>query len=100
MTADRRGFVRLEQLPNVGKATAGDFRLLGIRVPSELIGKDPYTLYDQLCHITKQRHDPCVLDVFIAAVRFMEGAEAAPWWSYTAERKAALAARPNKMKMP
>jgi hypothetical protein len=34
-----------------------------------------------------------VLDVFIAAVRFMDGEPAQPWWAYTAERKAALAAR-------
>jgi hypothetical protein len=34
-----------------------------------------------------------VLDVFISAVRFMEGAPARPWWRYTAERKRALAAR-------
>jgi hypothetical protein len=34
-----------------------------------------------------------VLDVFLSAVRFMEGAPARPWWHYTAERKRALAAR-------
>jgi hypothetical protein len=28
---------------------------------------------DDLCRITGQRHDPCLLDTFIAAVRFMEG---------------------------
>ena len=80
-------YTRLEQLPNVGKATAGDLRLLGIATPSELIGRDPYELHRRLCEITGTRHDPCMIDVFIAAVRFMEGAEATPWWHYTAERK-------------
>ncbi len=83
-------YTSLEQLPNVGKATAGDLRLLGIATPSELIGRDPYDLYRRLCELTGQRHDPCMIDVFIAAVRFMEGAEATPWWHYTAERKGQL----------
>jgi hypothetical protein len=29
-----------------------------------------------------------VLDTFMAATDFMRGAPAAPWWSYTAQRKA------------
>lgn len=88
----RAELLQLEQIPNVGPATAGDLRRLGIRKPLELIGRDPYALYDQLCRVTQQRHDPCVIDVFIAAVRYMEGAPATPWWHYTAERKAQLAA--------
>jgi hypothetical protein len=50
-------------------------------------------MYDGLCRITCQRHDPCLLDAFIAAVRFMEGSPKKPWWKYTAERKRELAAR-------
>ena len=90
MPQDRSGFIRLEQLPNVGKATAGDFNKLGITAPAQLIGRDPYALYDQLCEITGHHHDACVIDVFIAAVRFMEGAPETPWWYYTPERKARL----------
>lgn len=86
---------KLEDIPNVGKATAGDFRLLGIHEPIELVGKDPYDLYEQLCTRTKQRHDPCVIDVFIASVRYMEGAESTPWWHYTEERKRTLAKCPT-----
>ena len=89
----RDRFTRLEQLPNVGKATAGDFRLLGIETPQQIIGHDPYELYDRLCAITGQRQDPCVMDVFIATTRFMAGEPKAPWWKYTAERKATSAAR-------
>lgn len=93
MALDRSGFTRLEQLPNVGEATAGDFHRLGIHSPAQLIGRDPYALYEELCTITNQYHDPCVIDVFIAAVRFMEGAPETPWWHYTPERKAHLAMR-------
>ncbi|MFT3763393.1 MAG: helix-hairpin-helix domain-containing protein [Pseudoxanthomonas sp.] len=82
----------LTDLPNIGKAMAGDFRLLGIDRPQQLIGRDPYRLYDELCRATGARHDPCVIDTFISAVRFMEGAPPLPWWHYTDERKRVLAA--------
>ena len=91
-TTDRHAIVHFEQIPNVGPATASDFRVLDIASPQALIGLDPYAMYDELCARTRQRHDPCVMDVFIAAVRFMEGAPAAPWYAYTAERKAHIAA--------
>jgi hypothetical protein len=50
---------QLEQLPNIGPAIA----------------------------VTGKRHDPCVLDTFMAATDFMGGAEPRPWWAYTAQRK-------------
>jgi hypothetical protein len=82
--------IRFEDIPNIGPAMAKDFRLLGLDEPSQLAGEDPYALYDELCRITGTRHDPCVIDTFISAVRFMEGAPPLPWWHYTAERKAKL----------
>lgn len=81
----------LEQIPNIGKAMVGDFLLLGIEKPAQLVGRDPYRLYDDLCRATGVRHDPCVIDTFISAVRFMEGAPPLPWWHYTEERKRRLA---------
>jgi Pathogenicity locus len=87
---DRSNYTELKQLPNIGPAGAGDLRLLGINVPVDLIGQDPYAMYQNLCRVTNKRHDPCVIDVFIAAVRFMSGEEAKPWWFYTPERKAKL----------
>ncbi len=80
----------LEQLPNIGPALAADLRLLGIERPADLRGRDAFVLYQQLCITTGQRHDPCVLDTFMAAVDFMRGAPAAPWWHYTPQRKALL----------
>jgi hypothetical protein len=79
---------QLEQLPNIGPALAADLRLIGIARPSDLRGKDALLLYRALCEKTGQRHDPCVLDTFMAATDFMRGAPAAPWWKYTAQRKA------------
>jgi hypothetical protein len=88
-----RDVARLEDIPNVGPTIAGDLRQLGIKTPDDLLGRDPYAMYDELCRITGQRHDPCLLDTFIAAVRFMEGGPKKPWWAYTTERKRELAAR-------
>jgi hypothetical protein len=79
---------RLEQLPNIGPALAEDLRLIGIHQPKELRGKDAFVLYQKLCAVTGHRHDPCVLDTFMAATDFMGGAAPAPWWNYTAQRKA------------
>src|ERR1700704_554014 len=86
-----RDVARFEDIPNIGPAIAADLRRLGIDAPAELPGRDPYAMYDDLCRLTGQRHDPCLLDTFIAAVRFMEGAPKMPWWKYTAERKRDMA---------
>jgi Pathogenicity locus len=77
----------LESIPNVGVSIARDLRSIGIKKPRDLIGRNPYSLYRMLCDRTRTRQDPCVLDTFISAVDFMEGAPARPWWSYTAARK-------------
>ncbi|MEM4990291.1 helix-hairpin-helix domain-containing protein [Collimonas sp. H4R21] len=87
---DRAAVVQLEDLPNIGKAGAADLRRIGIQNPGQLVGQSPLQMYDTLCAKTGARHDPCVIDVFMSAVRYMEGAEALPWWSYTAERKRLL----------
>lgn len=78
---------RLQDIPNIGPAMVEDFAVLGIARPAQLAGQDPFALYQRLCRKTATRHDPCVLDTFISAVRFMEGAPPHPWWHYTAERK-------------
>ena len=77
----------LEEIPNVGASIARDLRSIGIKRPRELIGRNPHSLYQALSKRTQVRQDPCVLDTFISAVRFMEGAPPRPWWYYTAERK-------------
>lgn len=81
---------KLQDLPNVGPAIAAKLKVLNIERPADLMGLDPYAMYDELNSRTGRRHDPCLLDVFISVVRFMDGAPAGPWWKYTAERKQKL----------
>jgi len=88
--ANRTDIKKLIEIPNVGPATARDLAYLNIVEPFELIGKDPYKMYEELCQVTGKDHDPCVIDVFISAVRFMEGESPQKWWHYTEERKKAL----------
>ena len=78
---------RLTDIPNIGKAMEADLIGLGITTPADVKRMDPYKTYDALRDPMGQRHDPCLCDCFIAAVRFMEGSGPVPWWHYTAERK-------------
>lgn len=87
---DRKTVSRLVDLPNIGKAMAENLHSIGIDHPGQLVGKDPLDLYERLCAKSAQKHDPCVIDVFMAAVAFMEGGDPLPWWSFTAERKKRL----------
>lgn len=93
MAAPRTDVRRLEDIPNVGPATAGDLRRIGIAEPAQLVGADGFVLFERLCAATGHGHDPCCIDVFLAAVDYMNGAPARPWWHYTPIRKAHLSAR-------
>ncbi len=95
-TVSRAEITDLEEIPNIGPAIADDLRLIGVSSPQDLLGKDPYAMYDNLCQTTGVRHDPCVIDVFIAAVRFMAGKPSKPWWKYTPERKRTLAKKASE----
>lgn len=86
----REKVIKLTDLPNIGKSSAADLELLGIENPKDLVGQDPYKMYEKLCVITGVRHDPCVIDVFISVTSFINGEDAKPWWAYTAERKIKL----------
>ena len=78
---------KLTDLPNIGPAMARDLELIGIRVPMDLEGRDPWALYEALCVRTKTRQDPCVLDTFMSVTDYVSGGVPKPWWAYTAERK-------------
>ncbi len=84
---NRKIVSELEQLPNIGKVMAKDLQLLGIYHPKQLIGKDAYQLHSELSRITGGEHDPCVIDVFLSVVHFMEGGKVLAWWEFTEERK-------------
>jgi nucleotidyltransferase/DNA polymerase involved in DNA repair len=82
----------LARLKNVGKAALADFKILGISTISQLAAQDADALYARLCETTRQRHDPCVHDVFTAAIHQAKTGEAVNWWAYTPARKARQAA--------
>lgn len=83
----RNQIKRLIDIPNVGPAMERNLVALGIREPTDLIGRDPYQMYQELCSITNKRQDSCVIDVFISAVRYMEGGPTKKWWEFTEVRK-------------
>jgi pathogenicity locus Cdd1 protein len=86
----RQNIINLNDIPNVGPATIRYLNIIGINTPFELIGQNPISMYFELCSITNKQFDPCLADVFISAVRFMEGAPPRDWWHYTHERKKIL----------
>ncbi len=87
---NRQTITELNDLPNIGNAMSRNLRLVGIQHPQELIGKDAYQLHDELCRVTCRKHDPCVIDVFLSVIDFMEGGEPRPWWNFSAARKRKL----------
>ncbi len=84
---DRKTVSKLDELPNIGKAMAAYLQLIGIDHPQQLPGKEAVELYEKLCTRTGKRHDPCVIDVFMSVIHFMEGGDPLPWWAFTDERK-------------
>src|SRR3954465_12578132 len=84
-------YVRLMQLtdmPNIGPKVAAKLRRLGIESMEDLRGNDGEALFERLCAMDGRRHDPCLLDTFVAAVDFADGGPARPWWEYSRERLA------------
>lgn len=82
---------RLADLRNVGKAMLADFEILGIASVDDLAAREPAALYERLIELTGQRQDPCVLDVFAAAIHEARTGERLDWWLFSRARKAALA---------
>lgn len=81
----------LIDLVSVGPAILRDFEMLGVRSVAQLAREDPRELYDRLCEVTRTRQDPCVLDVFCAAVAQARDPELPPakrqWWYWSRQRK-------------
>jgi len=87
----QRKYQKIHRYSECWQSDRKRFFLLGFTSPSDLIEQDPYALHAKLCEITKVKHDPCVIDVFISAIRFMQGEQPQKWWFYTDERKRHLA---------
>ena len=78
----------LTDIPNLGKALSADLRTVGVHTPDDVRRMDPLAKYLALSVPMGHRHDPCALDVFMAAHDFMNGGAAKPWWNFTSQRKA------------
>jgi Pathogenicity locus len=82
---------QLADLISIGPAMLRDFALLGICSVAQLARQNPQRLYGRLSRLTGQRQDPCVLDVFCAAVAQARNprlpAEQCQWWYWSKKRK-------------
>ena len=81
----------LADLISVGLAMLRDFEILGVHSVGQLAHQNPQRLYQRLERATGQRQDPCVLDVFRAAVAQARDprlpAEQCQWWYWSRKRK-------------
>ena len=60
----------LQTIPGVGKSIADDLRDLKMFQVADLKGKNPLTLYEDLCALRGQKIDRCMLYVLRGAVYF------------------------------
>ena len=83
----------LGELISVGPAMLRDFQMLGIRSVAQLARQEPMRMYRKLERATGERQDPCVLDVFCAAVAQARNprlpVEQSQWWWWSRKRKEA-----------
>jgi hypothetical protein len=83
----------LQDLISVGPSIERDFHLLGIHSVPQLAKQDPRKLYSRLERLTGKRQNPCVLDVFHAAVAQARNprlpAQKCQWWYWSRKRKSA-----------
>jgi Pathogenicity locus len=82
---------RLKDLVSIGPAMLRDFDLLGVHSVAELARQSPRRMYARLNRVSGQRQDPCILDVFRAAVAQARNprlpAEQCQWWYWSRRRK-------------
>ena len=87
-----KGTRQLADLISIGPAMLQDFELLEIRSVAQLARQNPQRMYARLNRLSGQRQDPCVLDVFCAAVAQARNprlaAEKCQWWYWSRKRKA------------
>ena len=48
-SVSRAEITDLQQIPNIGPSIAANLRLIGVLSPHDLLGKDPYEMYEALC---------------------------------------------------
>lgn len=72
---------------NVGPATLGYLKELGVNRIADLARQEADDLYLRLQQRRGVAFDPCLHDVFQAAIIEAKTGERRPWFDYTAERK-------------
>lgn len=86
---------QLRDLRSIGPAMLRDFDALGVTSVQQLKRKTARELYEELCRITGQRQDPCVLDVFECAIAQAKDpklpAEKCDSWWWSRRRKRGMA---------
>ena len=84
---------KLIDLRSVGPAAIADLAMLNITTVAQLAACEPADLYAKLSAATGVRQDPCVKDVFAAAVAQARDPELpkemCDWWYWSRQRKAA-----------
>jgi hypothetical protein len=89
-TAPKTVIDNLSRIPGVGPSLAADLFLVGIREVAELRGRNPETLYRDLCSQVGATVDRCVLYVFRCAVYYASedrpDAEKLKWWNWKDSR--------------
>ena len=76
----------LQTIPGIGPSMAMDLQDLGIRAVTDLAGRDPQEMYDDLCALRGVQQDRCVLYVFRCATYYASYREHDPallkWWNW------------------
>lgn len=84
----------LQAIPGIGPRIAAKLLHLDIETPGDLRGRDPMTLYADLCAAEGAPVDRCVLYVFRCAVYYAEHDTHEPehlkWWNWTDDRLGAI----------
>jgi len=91
--------LKLADMANVGPATLGDLKLLGIQRVAQLAKLQPsdaIVLWRKLGRLTGGLHDPCVIDVFMSVISQAHGNTPCPWWHFAKQRKAMMAAHAKR----
>jgi hypothetical protein len=82
---------KLQDLISVGPATRQALASLGVHTVEELALREPQTLYREISRKRRKQQDPCLLDVFQAAVAQARNPhlplEQCCWWYWSRVRK-------------
>lgn len=77
-------------IPGIGPAMVKDLHQLGVFEVTDLKGRDPEQMYQQICDISGTRLDPCVLYTYRCAVYFAKTKNPDPellkWWNWKNRR--------------